>query len=140
MKVCSIEKSNVFCLHKDDGAVRLYKNYDGAEQEDAVLVSAWRALKDMEKSSIRQSGLVCEWHQGNGLLFTGGDARIIKVWDAQQEMPVMVCTLFKVCHGNVAIDRNHLFRTLLPSLRVVLQASLVTRLRVTFLSPVLETV
>jgi regulator-associated protein of mTOR len=74
----------------DDGVVRLYKNYDGSEQEDAILVSSWRALKDMEKSNSRQSGLVCEWHQGRGALFTGGDARAIKVWDAHQEMTVMV--------------------------------------------------
>lgn len=74
----------------DDGAVRLWKNYDGSEQEEAQLVSAWRALKDMEKSSMQQSGLVCDWHQERATLFTGGDARLIKVWDVQQEMPIMV--------------------------------------------------
>lgn len=47
-------------------------------------------MKDMEKSNIRHSGLVCDWHQGRGTLFTGGDARVIKVWDAHQEMPIMV--------------------------------------------------
>lgn len=70
--------------------VRLYKNYDGSDQEQAILVSSWRALKDMEKSNSRQSGLVSDWHQARGLLFTGGDARVIKVWDVHQEMPVMV--------------------------------------------------
>ena len=44
----------------------------------------------MEKSNSRQSGLVTEWHQARGLLFTGGDARVVKVWDVHQEMPVMV--------------------------------------------------
>lgn len=78
--------------------MKLYKNYDGADQEDAVLVSAWRALKDMEKSNMRQSGLVCDWHQGRGMLFTGGDARVIKVWDAHQEMPVQVIKINQVNH------------------------------------------
>lgn len=54
------------------------------------MVSSWRALKDMEKSNSRQSGLVSDWHQARGLLFTGGDARFIKVWDVHQEMPVLV--------------------------------------------------
>ena len=67
--------------------MRLYKDYD---QDKPTLVSSWRALKDMEKSQSRQSGLICEWHQGRGTLFTGGDARVIKVWDAQQELAVMV--------------------------------------------------
>lgn len=80
----------IFLQLLDDGVVRLYKNYDGSDQEQAVLVSSWRALKDMEKSNSRQSGLVSDWHQARGLLFTGGDARIIKVWDVHQEMPVMV--------------------------------------------------
>jgi regulator-associated protein of mTOR len=78
------------CYKIDDGVVRLYKNYDGSDQEQAILVSSWRALKDMEKSNSRQSGLVNDWHQARGLLFTGGDARVIKVWDVHQEMPVMV--------------------------------------------------
>ncbi|KAI9313911.1 raptor N-terminal caspase like domain-containing protein [Dichotomocladium elegans] len=70
----------------DDGAIRLWKNYD---REDAQLVSSWRALKEKEKSDHRESGLVCDWHQERGTLFTGGDARVIKVWDVAQEMPVM---------------------------------------------------
>ncbi|KAF7731549.1 hypothetical protein EC973_009313 [Apophysomyces ossiformis] len=90
----------------DDGAVRLYKNYDGSEQEDAILVSAWRALKDMERSSSRQSGLVCEWHQGRGTLFTGGDARVIKVWDAHQEMSVMdIATQCTACVTSIVSDQ-----------------------------------
>ena len=48
----------------------------------------------MEKSNSRQSGLVCDWHQERGLLFTGGDARVIKVWDAHQEMSIMVRIYF----------------------------------------------
>lgn len=92
----------IVCL-VDDGAIRLYKNYDGSDGEDAVLVTAWRAMKDMEKSNIRHSGLVCDWHQGRGTLFTGGDARVIKVWDAHQEMPIMVRAASQVGISNVCI-------------------------------------
>ena len=91
MKFINEDDMALLLTGSDDGVVRLYKNYDGSDQEDAVLVSAWRALKDMERSSSRQSGLVCDWHQGRGVLFTGGDSRAIKVWDAHQEMSVMVC-------------------------------------------------
>jgi regulator-associated protein of mTOR len=44
----------------------------------------------MEKSNSRQSGLVTDWHQARGYLFTGGDSKVIKIWDAHQELPVMV--------------------------------------------------
>lgn len=80
-------KLNKNTVSIDDGVVRLYKNYD---QEQAVLISSWRALKDMEKSNSKQSGLVTDWHQARGYLFTGGDSKVIKVWDAHQELPVMV--------------------------------------------------
>lgn len=87
--------------------VRLYKNYAGSsDQEQAILVSSWRALKDMEKSSSRQSGLVTEWHQARGALFTGGDARIIKVWDFQHEMPIMdIPTQFTGCVTSITSDQ-----------------------------------
>ncbi|CAO3617018.1 unnamed protein product [Cunninghamella blakesleeana] len=92
MKFINEDDVALLLTSSDDGVVRLYKNYDGSEQEEAVLVSSWRALKYMEKSNTRQSGLICEWHQGRGTLFTGGDARVIKVWDAHQEMSVMDIT------------------------------------------------
>jgi len=70
----------------DDGVIRIYKGYDEYDKPEAGLVTAWRALKGMEKSSNKQSGLVCDWYQNRGTLLVGGDARVIKVWDAQQEL------------------------------------------------------
>ncbi|KAI8369718.1 raptor N-terminal caspase like domain-containing protein [Blakeslea trispora] len=89
LKFINEEDEALLLTASDDGVVRVYKNYDGSDQEQAVLISSWRALKDMEKSNSRQSGLVTDWHQARGLLFTGGDARVVKVWDVHQEMPVM---------------------------------------------------
>ncbi|CAO3678856.1 unnamed protein product [Umbelopsis vinacea] len=72
----------------DDGVIRIYKGYDEYDKPEAGLVTAWRALKGMEKSSNKQSGLVCDWYQNRGTLLIGGDARVIKVWDAQQELVI----------------------------------------------------
>jgi WD40 repeat protein len=60
----------------------------------------------MEKSNSRQSGLVTNWHQTHGYLFTGGDSKVIKVWDAQQELSVMVrgriqCSLYETLIYNI---------------------------------------
>ncbi|KAI8985958.1 raptor N-terminal caspase like domain-containing protein [Pilobolus umbonatus] len=89
IKFINEEDEALLMTGSDDGVVRIYKNYDGSDQEKAVLVSSWRALKDMEKSNSRQSGLVTDWYQTRGLLYTGGDARIIKVWDVHHEMPIL---------------------------------------------------
>lgn len=79
----------------DDGVIRIYKGYDEYDKPEAGLVTAWRALKGMEKSSNKQSGLVCDWYQNRGTLLIGGDARVIKVWDAQQELVITVSRLRK---------------------------------------------
>ncbi|KAI8333711.1 raptor N-terminal caspase like domain-containing protein [Chlamydoabsidia padenii] len=106
MKFINEDDVALLLTGSDDGVVRLYKNYDASDQEDAILVSSWRALKDMEKSNSRQSGLVCEWHQGRGALFTGGDARAIKVWDAHQEMTVMdIATQSGGCVTSITSDQ-----------------------------------
>ncbi|KAI7884176.1 hypothetical protein K492DRAFT_40086 [Lichtheimia hyalospora FSU 10163] len=106
MKFINEDDVAILLTASDDGAVRLWKNYDGSEQEEAQLVSAWRALKDMEKSSMQQSGLVCDWHQERGTLFTGGDARLIKVWDVHQEMPIMdIATQSTACVTSITSDQ-----------------------------------
>ncbi|KAJ1329987.1 hypothetical protein BSLG_009838 [Batrachochytrium salamandrivorans] len=66
----------------DDGLVRLYRNFN---HQNVELVAAWRALSDILPGS-RGSGLHCRWQQSSGYLFVGGDSRIIKVWDAEEEL------------------------------------------------------
>ncbi|KAI9477985.1 MAG: raptor N-terminal caspase like domain-containing protein [Benjaminiella poitrasii] len=107
LKFMNEEDEGLLMVGSDDGVVRIYKNYDGSgDQEQAVLVSSWRALKEMEKSSGKQSGLVSDWHQSRGLLFTGGDARVIKVWDVHQEMPVMdILTQSQGCVTSITGDQ-----------------------------------
>jgi WD40 repeat protein len=91
----------------DDGVIRIYKGYDEYDKPDAGLVTAWRALKGMEKSSNKQSGLVCDWYQNRGHLLIGGDARVIKVWDAQQELVVTVSIYCLSKEVAVAIEYTH---------------------------------
>ncbi|KAG0761248.1 hypothetical protein G6F32_001269 [Rhizopus arrhizus] len=103
MKFLNEEDEALLLTGSDDGVIRLYKNYD---QEQAILVSSWRALKDMEKSNSRQSGLVTNWHQTHGYLFTGGDSKVIKVWDAQQELSVMdIPTKSLACVTSITSDQ-----------------------------------
>ncbi|EMR10687.1 hypothetical protein PNEG_00838 [Pneumocystis murina B123] len=65
-----------------DGIIRIYKNYD---TESIELVTAWRALTDIIPLN-RGNGLVIDWQQKRGILFVGGEAEIIKIWDTSQEM------------------------------------------------------
>ncbi|CAO3689045.1 unnamed protein product [Rhizopus stolonifer] len=103
MKFLNEEDEALLLTGSDDGVVRLYKNYD---QEQPVLVSSWRALKDMEKSNSRQSGLVIDWHQARGYLFTGGDSKVIKIWDAHQELPVIdIPTQSLACVTSITSDQ-----------------------------------
>jgi regulatory associated protein of mTOR len=64
----------------DDGIVRLYHNYHSRPN----IVTAWRCLPELQPDDSG-SGLVTCWNQSMGLLFTTGDVRIIRVWDAERE-------------------------------------------------------
>ncbi|TFK65446.1 hypothetical protein BDN72DRAFT_196251 [Pluteus cervinus] len=68
-----------------DGIIRLYRNYDPTlEQGPLQMVSAFRGLNEVIQ--VRQgSGVIMDWKQSAGTLLVGGDARVIKVWDAQTE-------------------------------------------------------
>ncbi|KAG0033280.1 hypothetical protein BGZ81_008865 [Podila clonocystis] len=65
-----------------EGVVRLYRKYEEASQTD--IVTSWRVLTDMLPSS-KSTGTITDWQQGRGALLVGGDARVIRVWDAARE-------------------------------------------------------
>ena len=76
----------VFLFDLDEGIARIYRNYS----EDTIeLLTSWRLSTDIGPSSIGL-GLVCEWHQGRGILFSGGMSKNIKFWDAEEEACVQV--------------------------------------------------
>ncbi|KAG0224848.1 hypothetical protein BGW42_004831 [Actinomortierella wolfii] len=65
-----------------EGVVRLYRKYD--ELNHSEIVTSWRVLSDMLSSS-KNTGTIFDWQQGRGSLLVGGDARVIRVWDAARE-------------------------------------------------------
>ena len=69
-----------------EGVVRLYRNFHSPR--DVSLTSAWRVLSDLIPAH-RNSGLVAEWQQSRGALLTGGDVRVIRIWDAPREICAM---------------------------------------------------
>jgi regulator-associated protein of mTOR len=65
----------------------LYRKYD--EQGQTDIVTSWRVLTDMLPSS-KGTGTITDWQQGRGALLVGGDARVIRVWDAAREFCISV--------------------------------------------------
>ena len=54
------------------------------------MVTSFRALSTtvpIEKGC----GLILDWQQSSGSIFAGGDARILRIWDAHQECFCKVC-------------------------------------------------
>jgi len=79
-----------------DGILKIYRNYESPQ--DIELLTAWRALSDLVPSN-RSSGLVVEWQQyalnldsltsrGTGKCLVGGDMKVIRMYDAGNEMLV----------------------------------------------------
>jgi regulator-associated protein of mTOR len=68
-----------------DGVIKLFRNYES--QRDVELVTAFRALTDLEPST-KNAGLVFDWQQSRGLILVAGDVRSIRVWNAGTE----ICT------------------------------------------------
>ena len=66
-----------------DGVVRLFRHYDHPKQIE--LVTAWRALSEMVPST-KNAGLVFDWQQSQGRLLVAGDAKVIRVWNANTEL------------------------------------------------------
>ncbi|KAF8983243.1 hypothetical protein BGZ46_010615 [Entomortierella lignicola] len=83
VKYINEEDVAMLMVASGEGVVRLYRKYEEPNQTD--IVTSWRALTDMLPSS-RSTGTIADWQQGRGALLVGGDARIIRVWDAAREL------------------------------------------------------
>lgn len=70
-----------------EGIIRLWANYD--KQDEVVLTSSFRALTDLVPST-HNAGLVFEWLQGRGQTLVAGDAKVIRVWNAEMEICIRV--------------------------------------------------
>ncbi|WFD27941.1 Target of rapamycin complex 1 subunit kog1 [Malassezia nana] len=96
-----------------DGDVRLYRHYDrpAGTRHGPELVSAFRALPDLLRSK-HPSGLRVVWQQVSGRLLAGGDARLVRLWDAHRELCIAdVPTRVNSCATAMTCDRDigHLF-------------------------------
>lgn len=60
-----------------DGQARIWRNY---ETDNPQLVSSWWLLPELGRANI-----IVDWQQSRGCLLAGGDARVIRVWDAASE-------------------------------------------------------
>ena len=77
--------------------MRLYRKYEEPNQTD--IVTSWRVLTDMLPSS-KSTGTITDWQQGRGALLVGGDARVIRVWDAAREFCISVSWPLLLEHGS----------------------------------------
>lgn len=83
------EVSGIIMTGAADGIVRLYRNYDPDLSGSPVqMVSSFRGLNEVLRMR-RGAGLITEWRQAGGTLLVGGDSRIIRIWDANTETPIM---------------------------------------------------
>ncbi|KAK3987428.1 WD repeat-containing protein mip1 [Cladorrhinum sp. PSN332] len=85
MKFINEDDQALLMTGSSDGVLRIYRNYDS--DEGVELASAWRALTNLVPSNVN-SGMVFEWQQVNGQVIVAGDERVIRIWNAGQE----VCT------------------------------------------------
>lgn len=76
----------------EDGYVRLWRPSTNANEEP-TFVTGWLGLFDSAPNKVfnklsRNSGngFVTAWHQSSQTLFTGGDSRVINMWDAEKEL------------------------------------------------------
>ncbi|KAJ7070515.1 hypothetical protein C8F01DRAFT_382159 [Mycena amicta] len=90
LEVINQDVGGIILTGSSDGIVRLYKNYDPSiDQAPLHMVSAFRGLTEIINIKHGGAGVVMDWKQSAGILLVGGDSRIIKVWDAQTETPML---------------------------------------------------
>jgi regulator-associated protein of mTOR len=69
-----------------DGVIKIYRHYE--DPKNIELVSSFRALSELLPSDKQSAGLVFDWQQGQGKVLVAGDDRVIRVWQAGQELCV----------------------------------------------------
>lgn len=80
----------------DDGSVRLWNHQSAlhgvaSSTGGLSLVSSWQALAEAPvttKSVNASSGLVVSWEQRTLTMFVSGDVKVVRLWDANQELRV----------------------------------------------------
>lgn len=69
-----------------DGTARVFRNYD--EPSQTKIVTTWFLFADLVHQQPRSPHVVIDWQQSRGHLQVGGDARVIRIWDAAREQAI----------------------------------------------------
>ncbi|KAH9948210.1 hypothetical protein B0H21DRAFT_890681 [Amylocystis lapponica] len=89
LHIINQEVGGIILTGAADGVIRLYRNYDPNLSNGPVqMVSSFRGQTELLQLQ-RGSGVITDWKQSGGSLLVGGDSRIIRVWDAHTESPLM---------------------------------------------------
>lgn len=67
-----------------NGVIRIWNR--NVEKEEPQLVTAWQAIG--EPAAKKNIDLVTAWHQKTQTIFAAGDAKHIKLWNADQELMI----------------------------------------------------
>lgn len=84
---------SIIMTGSSDGIIRLFANYES--QEGVFMTSSFRALTDLVPST-HNAGLVFEWLQGRGQTLVAGDAKVIRVWNAEMEICMRVSLIGRI--------------------------------------------
>ncbi|RDD45269.1 Regulatory-associated protein of mTOR [Trichoplax sp. H2] len=87
LEVINEHHSPLLLAGTDDGSLRLWKHFDN-DDNNLKLVTAWKGLSEMLRSSFRRSGLVMSWEQQSGKLLCSGDVKSVSIWDVRRETKV----------------------------------------------------
>ncbi|KAK4192466.1 WD repeat-containing protein mip1 [Podospora australis] len=66
-----------------DGVLRVFRYYDNDNKTE--LISSWRGLTHIIPSTVN-AGMVFDWQQVNGQVLVAGDERVIRIWNAGNEV------------------------------------------------------
>ena len=69
-----------------DGSARVFRNYE--EPSSIRIVTSWFLFADLVHQKPQRPNVVLDWEQSKGHLLVGGDARVIRVWDAAREQAI----------------------------------------------------
>lgn len=77
----------------DDGCLRIWRPPPPSDQQQgadaAQLVTAWQSMADITMNKFQQKfGLVMAWQQQSETIVVGGDAKVLRCWDARTERKV----------------------------------------------------
>lgn len=67
----------------------MVKIYDSFDRQENRMLTSWRSIPELQPDETG-NGIVIDWQQMTGQLLVSGDVRMIKVWDAERELCVLV--------------------------------------------------